>query len=36
MVGYGTIGKVVTDLLDRKFIKYVGLEVDPNKGKYIM
>jgi len=31
VVGYGTIGKMVCDLLDRKFIKYVGLEVDPNK-----
>lgn len=31
VVGYGTVGKVVTDLLDRKFVKYVGLEVDPNK-----
>lgn len=31
VVGYGAVGKVVCDLLDRKFIKYVGLEVDPNK-----
>ena len=31
VVGYGTVGKVVTDLLDRKFIKYVGLEVNPDK-----
>ena len=31
IVGYGVVGKVVCDLLDRKFIKYVGLEVDPNK-----
>jgi len=31
VVGYGTVGKMVCDLLDRKFIKYVGLEVDPNK-----
>lgn len=31
VVGYGVVGKVVCDLLDRKFIKYVGLEVDPNK-----
>ena len=25
------VGKVVCDLLDRKFIKYVGLDIDPNK-----
>jgi CPA2 family monovalent cation:H+ antiporter-2 len=31
VVGYGVVGKVVCDLLDRKFIKYVGLDVDPNK-----
>jgi monovalent cation:H+ antiporter-2, CPA2 family len=31
VVGYGVVGKVVCDLLDRKFIKYVGLELDPNK-----
>lgn len=31
VVGYGAVGKVVCDLLDRKFLKYVGLEVDPNK-----
>ena len=31
VVGYGTVGKMVCDLLDEKFIKYVGLEVDPNK-----
>lgn len=31
VVGYGVVGKVVCDLLDRKFIKYVGLEIDPNK-----
>jgi monovalent cation:H+ antiporter-2, CPA2 family len=31
VVGYGAVGKVVCDLLDRKFMKYVGLEVDPNK-----
>jgi len=31
VVGYGAVGKVVCDLLDRKFIKYVGIEVDPNK-----
>lgn len=31
VVGYGVVGKVVCDLLDRKFIKYVGLETDPNK-----
>lgn len=31
VVGYGAVGKVVCDLLDRIFIKYVGLDVDPNK-----
>ena len=31
VVGYGAVGKVVCDLLDRRFIKYVGLEIDPNK-----
>jgi monovalent cation:proton antiporter-2 (CPA2) family protein len=31
VVGYGAVGKVVCDLLDRKLIKYVGLEIDPNK-----
>jgi len=31
VAGYGTVGKTVCDLLDRKFIKYVGLEVNPNK-----
>ena len=31
VVGYGNVGRVVCDLLDRKFIKYVGLDVDPNK-----
>jgi monovalent cation:H+ antiporter-2, CPA2 family len=31
VVGYGAVGKVVCDVLDLKFIKYVGLDVDPNK-----
>ena len=31
VVGYGKVGKVVCDLLDRKFIKYEGIEIDPNK-----
>ena len=31
VVGYGTVGRVVCDLLDRRFIKYVGLEIDPSK-----
>ena len=31
VVGYGTVGKTVCNLLDKKLIKYVGLEVDPNK-----
>lgn len=31
VVGYGAVGKVVCDLLDRKLIKYVGIDIDPNK-----
>lgn len=31
VVGYGAVGKVVCDLLDRKLVKYVGIEVDPKK-----
>lgn len=31
VVGYGLVGKLVCDLLDRKFIKYVGVEINPNK-----
>lgn len=31
VVGYGIVGKSVCDLLDLKFIKYVGLEMNPNK-----
>jgi len=31
VVGYGVVGKVVCDLLDKKFIKYVGMENDPKK-----
>jgi len=31
VVGYGTVGKVVCDLLDLKLIRYVGLEINPNK-----
>jgi len=31
VIGYGAVGKVVCDLLDRKLIKYVGIENDPNK-----
>lgn len=31
VVGYGIVGKVVCDLLDTKFIKYVGMENDPKK-----
>jgi monovalent cation:proton antiporter-2 (CPA2) family protein len=31
VIGYGAVGKVVCDLLDRKLIKYVGIEVDPKK-----
>ena len=31
VVGYGAVGKVVCDLMDRKLIKYVGIDNDPNK-----
>lgn len=31
VVGYGMVGKLVCDLLDKKLYKYVGLEVNPNK-----
>jgi CPA2 family monovalent cation:H+ antiporter-2 len=31
VVGYGVVGKTVCDLLDRKLIKYVGMEKDPKK-----
>jgi CPA2 family monovalent cation:H+ antiporter-2 len=31
VVGYGVVGKVVCDLLDKKFVKYVGMEKDPAK-----
>jgi len=31
VIGYGAVGKVVCDLLDRKLIKYVGIENDANK-----
>lgn len=31
VVGYGVVGKVVCDLLDRKLINYVGMECDPKK-----
>ena len=31
VVGYGAVGKVVCDLLDRKLVKYVGIDVDPNR-----
>ncbi|KAL3789609.1 hypothetical protein HJC23_003158 [Cyclotella cryptica] len=31
VVGYGVVGKVVCDLLDRKLIKYVGMEKNPKK-----
>ena len=31
VVGYGTVGKVVCDLLDAKFIKYTVVEKDPKK-----
>ena len=31
VIGYGVVGKVVCDLLDYKFIKYIGMEKDPEK-----
>lgn len=31
VVGYGVVGKIVCDLLDRKLIKYVGMECNPKK-----
>jgi len=31
VIGYGAVGKVVCDLLDRKLVKYVGIENDPKK-----
>ena len=31
VVGYGTVGKVVTDLLQRKFIQYECVEVNPER-----
>jgi monovalent cation:proton antiporter-2 (CPA2) family protein len=31
VIGYGAIGKVVCDLLDRKLSKYVAIDIDPNK-----
>lgn len=29
--GYGRIGKMVCDLLDRKFISYVAFDINPSK-----
>lgn len=31
VIGYGAVGKVVCDLLDRKLTKYVAIDIDPNK-----
>ena len=31
VIGYGVVGKVVCDLLDKKLVKYVGMEKDPKK-----
>lgn len=31
VVGYGVVGKMVCDLLDRKFQRYIGVESDPKK-----
>lgn len=35
VVGYGVVGKVVCDLLDRKFIKYVGMEKVCRMRRYV-
>jgi len=31
VVGYGIVGKLVCHLLNQKFIKFIGLEINPNK-----
>ena len=31
VVGYGKVGRLVCELLDKKVIKYVGLEMNPNR-----
>ncbi len=31
VVGYGQVGRLVCNLLDKKLYKYVGLEINPNK-----
>ena len=31
VVGYGQVGKVVCDLLDMKFQRFIGIELDPKK-----
>ncbi|GMH86975.1 hypothetical protein TrVE_jg3492 [Triparma verrucosa] len=31
VVGFGTVGKVVCDLLDRRFQRFIGIESDPKK-----
>lgn len=31
VVGYGKVGRLVCELLDKKFYKYVGLEINPNR-----
>ena len=31
VVGYGVVGKIVCDLLNTKFIKFIGLELNPEK-----
>uniref|UniRef100_A0A7S1FUH2 RCK N-terminal domain-containing protein n=1 Tax=Corethron hystrix TaxID=216773 RepID=A0A7S1FUH2_9STRA len=31
VIGYGTVGKLICELLDSKLIKYIGIEVNPNK-----
>lgn len=31
VIGYGAVGRVVCDLLDRKLSKYVAIDIDPNR-----
>ncbi|GMH61225.1 hypothetical protein TrRE_jg7946 [Triparma retinervis] len=31
VVGYGVVGKIVCDLLDMKFQRFIGIELDPKK-----
>jgi len=31
VVGYGTVGRLICDLLDSKLIRYIGIEANPNR-----